>query len=227
MKHILLGILLFSMLFAQDRLTGEMFATRSCVIARHGMAATSQPLATQIALDILKKGGSAVDAAIAANAALGLMEPTGNGMGGDLFAIVWSADEQKLYGLNASGRSPMGLSYDRLKAVLDSMGRDKIPALGPLPVSVPGAVDGWFSLHGKFGKLPMKEVLQPAIGYAEEGFPLSELIAYYWGRSASYLQNFPNFKETYMPGRKGPCRRRNVQKPFSGQYAPYDRQRRP
>jgi gamma-glutamyltranspeptidase/glutathione hydrolase len=214
MKHIILLLLTFSILHAQDRLTGEMFATCSAVIAQHGMAATSQPLATQIALDVLKEGGSAVDAAIAANAALGLMEPTGNGIGGDLFAIVWSADEQKLYGLNASGRSPMGLSYDTPKAQLDRMGRDKIPALGALPVSVPGAVDGWFELHEKFGKLPMKKVLQPAITYAEEGFPLSELIAYYWGRSANYLQRFPNFAETYMPGGKAPDEGEIFKNPF-------------
>ena len=156
--------LLPEQLFAQDRITGQQFATRSEVIAKNGMAATSQPLATQVALDILKKGGSAVDAAIAANATLGLMEPTGNGIGGDLFAIVWVESEKKLYGLNASGRSPKRLTYDELKKRL---GRSRsIPSLGPLPVSVPGCVDGWFELHGKFGKLPMKDVLRPAIDYA-------------------------------------------------------------
>ena len=128
-------------LSAQDRITGKEFATRSEVIAQHGMAATSQPLATQIALDVLKKGGSAVDAAIAANAALGLMEPTGNGIGGDLFAIVWVQDEKKLYGLNASGRSPASLTLEKLKQELGD--RDSIPSLGPLPVSVPVAsMDG-------------------------------------------------------------------------------------
>lgn len=204
MRQLIIFLLIFSNLIAQDRLTGEMFATRSAVIASHGMAATSQPLATQVALDILKQGGSAIDAAIAANATLGLMEPTGNGIGGDIFAIVWSAEEAKLYGLNGSGRSPKNLSNDTLRAVLARQGRNKIPALGALPVSVPGAVDGWFALHEKFGKLPMKKVLQPAINYAEEGFPLSELIAYYWGRSANYLQKYPGFKETYMPGGKAP-----------------------
>lgn len=180
---------------AQDRVTGRAFATRSEVIAQNGMACTSHPLATQVALDILKAGGSAIDAAIAANATLGLMEPTGCGVGGDLFAIVWDAGSGQLYGLNGSGRSPKSLTLDYFK----KEGMDKIPALGPLPVSVPGAVDGWFELHGKFGKLPMKEVLQPAIAYAEQGFPVTELIAYYMGRSVPYYirQGFPNVAETY------------------------------
>jgi gamma-glutamyltranspeptidase/glutathione hydrolase len=189
---------------AQDRVTGSQYATRSEVIAKNGMAATSQPLATQIALDILKQGGSAVDAAIAANAALGLMEPTGNGMGGDLFAIVWIDSEKKLYGLNASGRSPQSLTLEKLKEELG--GRKTIPALGPLPVSVPGCVDGWFELHGKFGKLPMAKVLEPAIGYAEEGFPVSELIAYYWGRSVGILSRYPGFKETFTVNGKAPAK---------------------
>src|SRR6056297_2922311 len=105
-------------IFSQDRITGHNFATRSEVIAEHGMAATSQPLATQVAIDILKQGGTAVDAAIAANATLGLVEPTGNGIGGDLFAIVWIEAEQKLYGLNASGRSPQSLTLEKLRAEL-------------------------------------------------------------------------------------------------------------
>jgi gamma-glutamyltranspeptidase/glutathione hydrolase len=188
-----------------DRITGASFATRSDVIARHGMAATSQPLATQVAVDVLKKGGSAVDAAIAANATLGLMEPTGNGMGGDLFAIVWDAKTQKLYGLNASGRSPKGLSYDQMKAELAKLERETIPPLGFLPISVPGAVDGWFELHAKFGRLPMSDVLAPAITYAEEGFPVSELISYYWKRSAPVLSRQPGaFRETFTIDGRGP-----------------------
>ena len=185
-----------SILLAQDRVTGETFATRSEVLAKNGMVATSHPLATQIGLDILKKGGNAVDAAIAANAALGLMEPTGCGIGGDLFAIVWDAKTQKLYGLNASGRSPKDLTLDYFK----KEGMEEIPALGPLPVSVPGAVDGWFSLHEKFGSRPMTELLAPAIDYAEKGFPLTELIAWYMQRSVPYYinQGFPNVEETYM-----------------------------
>ncbi|MEX2963096.1 gamma-glutamyltransferase [Microbulbifer sp. TYP-18] len=185
---------------AYDRVNGEGFASRSPVLATHGMAATSQPLATQIALDILKRGGSAVDAAIAANAAQGLMEPTGNGIGGDLFAIVWSADEGKLYGLNASGRSPKSLPFEYFA----SNGLHKIPSHGPLPVSVPGAVDGWFELHQKFGRLPMADLLAPAIDYAEQGFPVTQLVAYYWNRSVPLLQKFPGFKETFMPGGKAP-----------------------
>jgi gamma-glutamyltranspeptidase / glutathione hydrolase len=185
---------------AQDRVTGLPWATRSEVYAQHGMAATSQPLATQIALDILKQGGSAVDAAIAANAALGVMEPTGNGIGGDLFAIVWDAKTKQLYGLNASGRSPQGLTLEMLQA----KGLKSIPALGPLPVSVPGAVDGWFELHGRFGKLAMSEVLAPAIGYARDGFPVSELIAYYWRSSARSLSRYEGFSETFLRDGRGP-----------------------
>ncbi len=200
-------IFLFSVIFllslegiAQDRVTGRTFATRSEVIARHGMAATSQPLATQVALDILKKGGSATDAAIAANATLGLMEPTGSGIGGDLFAIVWDAETEQLYGLNASGRSPQSLTLDYF---LDNA-YQSIPSYGPLPVSVPGAVDGWFELHGKFGKLPMTEVLAPAISYAREGFPVSELISFYIRSTARRFKEWPNFADTYMPGGKAP-----------------------
>ncbi|QEG20651.1 gamma-glutamyltransferase [Mariniblastus fucicola] len=200
---ILLIGFLASPLVAQDRITGQPFATRSEVIARTGMAATSQPLATQVALDILKSGGNAIDAAIAANATLGLMEPTGNGMGGDLFAIVWIEEDQKLYGLNASGRSPKSLTLEKLREEIGD--RDSIPALGPLPVSVPGCVDGWFELHKKFGQLPMADNLAPAIRYAKEGFPVSELIAYYWGRSA-FLKRYPGFEATFLRDGKAPAK---------------------
>ena len=183
-----------------DRPTGESFASRSEVIATHGMAATSQPLATQVALDILKAGGSAVDAAIAANATLGLMEPTGCGIGGDLFAIVWDAGEQELTGLNASGRSPQLLTLEYFR----NEGLDSIPYLGPLTVSVPGAVDGWYELHARYGKLPMSELLAPAIRYAEEGFPVSETIAYLWQRNAETRAEYPGFRETYTPDGKAP-----------------------
>ena len=197
----ILFILGFSIiLHAQDRITGKTFATRSEVIAQHGMAATSHPLATQVAIDILKKGGSAVDAAIAANACLGLMEPTGNGIGGDLFAIVWDADEQKLYGLNASGRSPKSLTLD----YFIENGYQSIPYYGPLPVSVPGCVDGWFELHKKFGKVSMRMNLQPAINYARDGFPMAELIAYYLERSAPRYEKYPGFKEVFMPNGSTP-----------------------
>lgn len=187
-------------LSAQDRITGRAWATRSEVIARNGMACTSHPLASQVAIDILKKGGTAIDAAIAANACLGLMEPTGCGIGGDLFAIVWDAKTKKLYGLNASGRSPKSLTL----SYFQEKGLKSIPAYGPLPVSVPGAVDGWFSLHGRFGRLPMRDVLQPAINYAEQGFPVTELVAYYLQLSARRFADQPNFKEVWMPGGKAP-----------------------
>lgn len=180
--------------FSQDRVTGELFATRSEVITPNAMAATSHPLATQIAVDVMQKGGNAVDAAIAANAALGLMEPTGCGIGGDLFAIVWDAKTKKLYGLNASGRSPQSLTLEYFK----ENGYESIPALGPLPVSVPGCVDGWFELHKRFGNMDMGSILSPAIEYARKGFPVSELIAYYMQRS-SYLARYPGFEEVYMP----------------------------
>lgn len=195
MRIILLFLLLLSSsLLAQDRLTGRTFATRSEVIAPQGMACTSQPLASQVAIDILKQGGTAVDAAIAANATLGLMEPTGSGIGGDLFAIVWDAESQQLYGLNASGRSPQSLT----RQYFIDQGYESIPPYGPLPVSVPGAVDGWFELHDRFGRLPMELILSPAISYARKGFPVSELIAYYLGRSVNYFKDYPNVAETYM-----------------------------
>lgn len=200
-----LALFSFVSLAQVDRITGRHFATRSEVIATNGMVATSQPLATQIGLDILKKGGNAIDAAIAANAALGLMEPTGNGIGGDLFAIVWSAKEQKLYGLNASGRSPKGLSYKQLMAELKKLDRDSIPAYGHLPISVPGTIDGWGELHKKFGSLPLKTILQPTIDYARAGFPVSELISYYWKRSAPRLSKQPGaFKQTFTFEGRGP-----------------------
>ena len=183
-----------------DRPTGEPFASRSEVIATHGMVATSQPLATQVALDILKAGGSAVDAAIAANAALGLMEPTGCGIGGDLFAIVWDASKQELAGLNASGRSPDALTLEHFR----DEGIDSVPYLGPLSVSVPGAVDGWYELHARFGKLPMSELLAPAIRYAEEGFPVSEYIAHLWQRNVDTRGEYPGFKEVYTPDGRTP-----------------------
>jgi gamma-glutamyltranspeptidase/glutathione hydrolase len=206
-RLVVLALSLFTAapLFAQiDRITGKPFATRSEVVARHGMVCTSVPLATQIGLDVLKRGGSAVDAAIAANAALGLMEPVSNGIGGDLFAIVYVAKENKLYGLNGSGRSPLGLSYDQMKAELAKLKRETIPPTGMLPISVPGAVDGWAELHKKFGKLPLADDLSGAIRYAEEGFPVSELIAWYWSRTPALYGKLPGgFLETYTLDGKG------------------------
>src|ERR1044071_7390664 len=181
-----------SPLFAQiDRITGPQFATRSEVVARHGMGCTSVPLATQVGIEILKRGGSAVDAAIGANATLGLMEPISNGVGGDLFAIVYSAKENKLYGINGSGRSPLGLSYDQMKAELDKLNRKTIPPRGMLPISVPGTVDAWSELHKKFGKLKFSDDLAPAAKYAEEGFPVTELIAFYWHFGPELYKNLP------------------------------------
>lgn len=179
-----------------NRPTGRRFATRSEVLATHGMACTSHPLATQVAVQILRQGGSAVDAAIAANACLGLMEPTGCGIGGDLFALVWDARGRKLHGLNASGRSPYSLTLGEFRR----RGLQRIPSYGPLPVTVPGCVDGWFELHGRFGRLPMTTNLAPAIAYAREGFPLSEVIAEGWAANVARLAEYPNILAVYQPG---------------------------
>jgi gamma-glutamyltranspeptidase/glutathione hydrolase len=187
-----------------DRITGKNFATRSEVLARHGMVCASVPAATEVGIDILKHGGSAVDAAIAANATLGLMEPVSNGIGGDLFAIVYSAKENKLYGINGSGRSPLGLSYDQMKAELDKLDRKTIPPRGMLPISVPGCVDAWAELHKKFGKLKFADDLAPTIRYAEEGFPVTELIAFYWHFAPEVYKGQPGgFLETYTLDGKG------------------------
>jgi gamma-glutamyltranspeptidase/glutathione hydrolase len=185
---------------AADRITGRDFATRSEVIAPQAMAATSHPLATQIALEVMKQGGSAVDAAIAANAALGLMEPTGNGIGGDLFAIVWDPKTKKLHGYNGSGRSPGSLTLEYFQ----QQGITDIPPHGPLPVSVPGAVDGWFALHGRFGALPMAKVLAPTIAYARAGHPVHQTVAYYWDLSVPRLSKWPGFSEQFTIDGRAP-----------------------
>lgn len=186
--------------FAADRLTDREFAMRSPVYARHGMVATAHPLASQIGIDILKAGGNAVDAAIAVNAALGLMEPTACGIGGDLFAIVWDAKTQKLYGLNGSGRAGSGAALEDLRA----RGLKSMPTYGGLPVTVPGTVDGWFELHRRFGKLPMAKLLAPAIRYAREGFPVPPVIAFYWQRGVERYADYPEWQATYAPGGKAP-----------------------
>ena len=200
-----LFIACFGISLAQvDRITGKPFATRSEVLARHGMVCTSVPAATQVGLDILKRGGNAVDAAIAANATLGLMEPVSNGIGGDLFAIVYSAKENKLYGINGSGRSPLGLSYEQMRAELDKLHRKTIPPRGMLPISVPGTVDAWSELHKKFGKLKFSDDLAPAVKYAEEGFPVTELIAFYWHFGPEIYKDLAGgFLETYTLDGKG------------------------
>jgi gamma-glutamyltranspeptidase/glutathione hydrolase len=187
-----------------DRVTGRAFASRSEVISRHGMIATSHPLATDAGLDVLKRGGSAVDAAIAANAVLALVEPTGCGLGGDVMAIVHDAESKQLHGLLGIGRSPRELTPEALVRALAAEGLVKIPAHGPLPVTVPGCVDGWIELHARFGRLPLAEVLSPAIRHAREGFPVTELIAYYWERNGRTLAKYPGFAEQFLPGGRAP-----------------------
>src|SRR5438067_2863073 len=201
----LLVVACFGISLAQiDRITGKPFATRSEVLAQHGMVCTSVPAATQVGLDILKRGGSAVDAAIAANATLGLMEPVSNGIGSDLFAIVYRAKENKLYGINGSGRSPLGLSYEQMKVELDKLHRKTIPPRGMLPISVPGTVDAWSELHKKLGKLKLSDDLAPAAKYADEGFPVTELIAFYWHFGPEIYKDSPGaFLETYTVDGKG------------------------
>jgi gamma-glutamyltranspeptidase/glutathione hydrolase len=194
-KLIFISLLFFNELFAYDRITGLPFATRSEVIGQNGMAATSHPLATQTAIDVLKSGGNAIDAAIAANAVLGLVEPTGCGIGGDLFAIVWDEKTSQLYGLNSSGPASKKMSIDYVK----QQGFEKIPAYGALPVTVPGAVAGWSALHNKFGKLPFENLFNNAIDYANNGFPVTELIAYYLERSSSVFKDYDNFSSVWMP----------------------------
>ncbi|MEM6671889.1 MAG: gamma-glutamyltransferase [Planctomycetota bacterium] len=189
---------------AGDRITGRAFATRSEVLGLNGMAATSQPLATQVALDVLRRGGNAVDAAIAANAVLGLVEPTGCGIGGDLFAIVWDPETKKLYGYNGSGRSPRGLTREALIAAIGGDSPKKIPSYGPLPVSVPGAVDGWCALSERFGRMELADVLAPAIEAARTGAPITELIAYYWNLGTRVRSRYPGFRETFMPNGRAP-----------------------
>ena len=201
-----------------DRYSGASWATRSPVLGQHGMAATAVPLASQVAIDILKKGGTAVDAAIAANATLGLMEPVSNGIGGDLFAIVWDPKTKKLYGYNGSGRAAQGRDLAamiaKVKALDARLGVPygaHIPKFGSLSITVPGAVDGWGALHAKFGKLPLAEDLAPAIGYAKNGFPVSQLIAMYWqgnmtafARAGAMLEESDNAKATYLIDGRAP-----------------------
>ena len=193
--YLLLFLTISLDVYSFDRVSGKDFVSRSEVIAQNGMVATSHPLATQIGLDILKNGGNAIDAAIAANIALGLMEPTGNGIGGDLFVILWDADSQKLYGLNASGPAPKSLSIDYFK----DNNLTKIPSYGPLPVTVPGAVDGWIKLHERFGSVKFKDLFTPTINYARNGFPITETIAFYLKASSNRFKSYPNFQDVWMP----------------------------
>jgi gamma-glutamyltranspeptidase/glutathione hydrolase len=180
--------------------TGRGMATRSVVYAEHGMVCGAQPLAVQAGLEILKAGGSAADAAIAVDACLGLMEPTSCGLGGDLFAILWDPKTGKVVGLNASGRAPLALTIDKVTPEKDGT----IPLYSPFSWTVPGCCDGWFELHAKYGKLPMSRILAPAIRYAEEGFPLSPVIASDWAHSTTVFKDKPGFAEVFMPGGHSP-----------------------
>ena len=198
---VVISVVAFSPGIAADRPEGRSFATRSVTVARHGMVAAAQPLAVQIGLDVLKRGGSAVDAAIAVNAALGLMEPVSSGLGGDLFAMVWDPTSGKLYGLNGSGRAPLALTPDKVPALKDGT----IPPYSPYAWTVPGCADAWFVLHERFGRLPMKELLAPTIAYAKEGFPVSQIIAGSWARSVSRFKDKPGFAEVFLPGGRAPA----------------------
>jgi gamma-glutamyltranspeptidase/glutathione hydrolase len=198
---VVISVVAFSPGIAADRPEGRSFATRSVTVARHGMVAAAQPLAVQIGLDVLKRGGSAVDAAIAVNAALGLMEPVSCGLGGDLFAMVWDPASGKLYGLNGSGRAPLALTPDKVPALKDGT----IPPYSPYAWTVPGCADAWFALHARFGRLPMKELLAPTIAYAKEGVPVSQIIAGSWARSVSRFKDKPGFAEVFLPGGRAPA----------------------
>ncbi|MAT70068.1 MAG: gamma-glutamyltransferase [Planctomycetaceae bacterium] len=196
----MMSLLATSSLWAGDRFAGRPFVTRSPAVGANGMAATSQPLATLAAIDILRAGGNAVDAAIAANAVLCVTEPISCGIGGDLFAIVWDNDSGKLYGLNGSGRSPQGLTAEEFQR----LGHQRVPSYGPLPITVPGCVDGWCTLHKRFGKLPLEQVLAPAIVHARDGYVVTEVIAHYWAVGAAVHEEHPGFADVFMPGGKAP-----------------------
>ena len=196
----LVSLLLTPAVVAAERpVTPPFKAGRSVVMAPHGMVASSHPLATQIGVDVLRQGGNAVDAAIAVNAALGLMEPMSCGVGGDLYAIVWDARTKKIYGINASGRSP----YKATRAFFQEKGLDEIPATGPLSWSVPGCVDGWDELRRKFGSMTFEQTLGPSIRYAEDGFPVTEVIGGYW-KGAESLDKHADTAKTYLIDGKAP-----------------------
>ena len=170
------------------------------VISRHGIVATSQTLASQAGAQILARGGSAMDAAIAANAVLGVVEPAMNGMGGDLFAIIYEAKTGKLYGLNSSGWTPAALTAE----MLTKAGITDMNAAGVHRVTVPGAVAGWQAMRDKFATMKFEKLLAPAIYYAENGYPVTEIISQEWNGSEKIRANQPGFKETYMPGGHSP-----------------------
>ena len=183
------------------RLTPAPFRSgRSVVMAPHGMVATSHPLAAQVGLDILRKGGNAIDAAIATNAAIGLMEPMSSGVGGDLYAIVFEAKTGKLHGLNASGRSP----YLIKREIFAKKKLKEIPLFGPLSWSVPGCVDGWAELNKRFGTMTLADLLAPSIAYAENGFPISEIIGQRWPATEKRLKKYPDSMKTYFSNGRAP-----------------------
>ena len=194
------GLMTAGRALAHDRPSGPLQKTRSSVLARHGLAATSQPLATAAAIRVLQAGGNAIDAAIAANAVLGVVEPMSCGIGGDLFAMIWDAKSRKLYGLNASGRAPGAATIDYYRG----KGHEAIPVFGPLSWSVPGCVDGWEQLRTRFGSKSWDVLLTPAIGYAEEGFPVSEIIAAAWAGPAARLAEIPTSATCFLPGGRAP-----------------------
>ena len=200
---VLAGLVLLaavSRVAAHDRPSGPLHKTRSAVIARHGMAATSHPLATEAAVRVLREGGNAVDAAVAANAVLGVVEPMSCGIGGDLFAIVWDAKTRKLYGLNASGRSAYAATLDDFRA----RSLPAIPVHGPLSWSVPGCVDGWERLRARLGSKSLAEILAPAVHYAEQGFPVSEIIAHDRQAAAPELARVPTSAACFLPDGHAP-----------------------
>ncbi|MCO6045848.1 gamma-glutamyltransferase [Aeoliella sp. ICT_H6.2] len=194
---------------AVDRPEGRTFVTRSPAVGTRGMAATSQPLASLAAIEILRAGGNAVDAAIAANAVQCVTEPTSCGLGGDLFAIVWDHETQKLYGLNASGRSPQALTL----AEFERLGHETIPKYGMLPITVPGCVDGWFTLHKRFGKLPIEQVLAPAIAHARDGFAVTEVISKYWAGGVAARRDQPGWADVFLVDGKPPAHGQTFRNP--------------
>jgi gamma-glutamyltranspeptidase/glutathione hydrolase len=186
--------------FGADRPEGRPDATRSVAYARNGMVAAAHPVAVQMGLDILKRGGSAVDAAIAVNAALAFMEPTACGLGGDLFAMVWDPAAGELTGLNGSGRCPAGLTRDKVTPEVNGT----IPPFSPFAWTVPGCVDGWFTLHARYGKLPVAELLEPVIAAARAGVPVPQVIAGAWARAAAEVGDRPGFAQVFLPGGRPP-----------------------
>ena len=197
---------------AGDRPSGASFTTRSPALGCNGAAGTAHPLATQVAIEILRKGGSAADAAIAANAVLGFVEPTSSGLGGDCYAFVWDPKTQKLAGMASSGKSPMGLSLETVRSRAQTVdGKPVLPKLGAISVSVPGALAGWWALHERYGKLPWADLFQPAIEYCQQGSPTPQIIGFYikrnlaaFTRKSSGVEETANALHTYAPGGRGP-----------------------